>query len=124
MATTTTSTATSTTVTTLLPWELAVARKRAEVSRRIPPEWRLPSALLQTVADETAALDVTRCPAACGLLTGREVEITEQYDAVALAEKIASKVFTSFEVALAFCKRAAIAGQLVRATILSFTALA
>ncbi|KAJ3475217.1 hypothetical protein NLG97_g9536 [Lecanicillium saksenae] len=73
----------------------------------IPVELRLP----QQVVD-AAPKNVTKIPRECGLLTERELEITENYDAVALAEAIASKVYTSVEIATAFCKRAIIAHQL------------
>jgi amidase len=49
----------------------------------------------------------------CGLLTARELEITEIADATALLEKIHSRQWTSLEVTVAFCKRAAIAQQLI-----------
>jgi amidase len=47
------------------------------------------------------------------LLTARELEITCVQDAVVLLEKIHSKEWSAFEVTVAFCKRAAIAQQLV-----------
>lgn len=49
----------------------------------------------------------------CGLLTAREVDITDAEDCVALLEKIHSKEWSALEVTTAFCKRAAIAQQLV-----------
>src|SRR4051794_34378543 len=91
------------------PKYLAIAsRKQSERLSRIPSEWRLSSPPADTVSN---VLDV---PRKCGLLTQRELEITEAYDATALAAKLREKVFSCVEVATAFCKRAAIAQQVVR----------
>lgn len=56
--------------------------------------------------------DVSGIPLSCGLLTAEEVEITEKYDAVGLAEAIAQRRYTAVAVATAFSKRAIIAHQL------------
>ncbi|KAK1752265.1 amidase signature domain-containing protein [Echria macrotheca] len=55
--------------------------------------------------------DVTSVPRDCGLLAAEELDITEKYDAVGLAEAIASKKLTAVAVATAFAKRAIIAHQ-------------
>jgi amidase len=47
------------------------------------------------------------------LLTSREIEITESWDATALLGLLASAKISSLEVTAAFCKRATIAQQLV-----------
>lgn len=52
-----------------------------------------------------------RVPRDCGLLSERELNITEQHDAVAIVEKIRDGVFTVEDVVTAFCKRAAIVQQ-------------
>lgn len=49
----------------------------------------------------------------CGLLTARELDITDVEDCIALLKKIHSKEWSALEVTVAFCKRAAIAQQLV-----------
>lgn len=49
----------------------------------------------------------------CGLLTDRELEITDVEDCVALLEKVHSRAWSALEVTVAFCKRAAIAQQLI-----------
>lgn len=49
----------------------------------------------------------------CGLLTGRELEITDIEDCVALLEQLHSRKWSALEVIVAFCKRAAIAQQLI-----------
>ncbi|KAJ6783742.1 hypothetical protein PWT90_03382 [Aphanocladium album] len=86
-------------------------QRRAAIQQRladsIPVELRLPRHVV-----DSAPKNVTKIPRECGLLSERELEITENFDAVALAEAIASKVYTSVEVTTAFCKRASIAHQL------------
>ncbi|KAH8671980.1 general amidase GmdB [Tricladium varicosporioides] len=86
-------------------WQAKVAKKQAEIKAAIPPEWLLPA----TTAPSTNVLGI---PRQCGLLSEKELDITESYDAVELLEKLSSGIFTSAEVTEAFCKRAAIAQQL------------
>ena len=95
------------------PWREVAAAYRAEVEGRIPKEWRLPASITDTILEKSdqVVLDI---PRTCGLLTAEELEITENYDAVALAQLLAEGKFTSVTVTTAFCKRAAIAQQLVR----------
>ena len=88
-------------------WQAISKRKKEEQWSRIPPEYRLKS----IPSDLTSVLHV---PRTCGLLTAEELAITEQYDATALAEAIRLRSLKSVDVARAFCKRAAIAHQLVR----------
>jgi hypothetical protein len=87
-------------------WQSISRRKKEEQWSRIPPEYRL-----KTVP--TGLTNVLDIPRTCGLLTAEELAITEQYDATALAEAIRSRSLKSVDVARAFCKRAAIAHQLV-----------
>ena len=86
-------------------------QKRTEVQQRfadsIPMELRLPQSVI-----DSAPANVTAIPRECGLLSEREIAITEDYDAVALADAIATKNYTAYEVATAFAKRAVIAHQL------------
>jgi amidase len=93
-------------------WESLVARKRAEVAKELPQEWRLPAEILDTIS-ASADISVLDVPRESGILTAKEIDITEKHDAVALVEKMASKALTASEVTLAFCKRAAIAHQVV-----------
>lgn len=85
--------------------------KRAEIIQRvvapIPKEYLLSQEIIDSVGK-----NVMDIPATCGLLSARELEITTIHDAYALAEAIANKMYTSVEVATAFCKRAVIAHQL------------
>ncbi|CAH0045746.1 unnamed protein product [Clonostachys solani] len=78
-----------------------------EFAAKVPLELRLPQALI-----DDPPKDVSKIPRECGILSAKELEITEQYDAVALAEAIGSKKLTAVEVATAFAKRAIIAHQL------------
>lgn len=94
------------------PWQDIASRKRREVANQLPDEWKLPRSVLEKISPN-ADIDVRGIPASCGLLSSRELEITEQYDASGLIAKLAKRDFTASEVATAFCKRAAIAHQLV-----------
>ncbi|KAL6866501.1 hypothetical protein ACO1O0_002612 [Amphichorda felina] len=82
----------------------AIAR---DFAASVPTEFVLPSSALQN-----APKNVTGIPRECGLLTPRELSITEDYDAVALAQAIAARELSAVEVATAFSKRAVIAHQL------------
>lgn len=86
---------------------LDIARgKQDERHQRIPKDWHLSPKDLQS----EHALEV---PRRCGILTERELHITEKNDAVDIVNKISDGAFTAREVCVAFCKRAAIAQQLV-----------
>lgn len=76
---------------------------------KIPSDWRLPQEFL--ASDQR---DVTGVPAACGILSDDELDITAK-DATEILQNIHSGQWTAEQVCLAFCKRAAIAQQLVRA---------
>ncbi|KAL6413078.1 putative amidase [Ilyonectria robusta] len=77
------------------------------LAEKVPSEYLLPQELINS-----PPLDVSGIPATCGILTAEEVEITETYDAVGLAEAIANKKYTAVAVATAFSKRAIISHQL------------
>lgn len=94
---------------TISTWQQKAAVKQAEAAQKIPSEWRLSAEILKASDDGQPVLDI---PRTCGLLTTRELDITENYDATALRDKLAAGEFSSVEVATAFCKRAAIAQQL------------
>lgn len=96
-------------------WQTLVARKRQQCADSIPPEWRLPDALLQSLnlssptGERLIAADI---PRRSGLLSDSELDITENYTATQLVGKLAAGKLSSLEVTTAFCKRAAIAQQL------------
>lgn len=101
-------------------WQSKVAEKRASCHKAIPEAWALPRSLLATLPKpsdlmhtkvDLISMDI---PRRSGILTERELEITESYNVASLLKSLASGEFTSSEVTLAFSKRAAIAQQLVR----------
>ncbi|KHN99009.1 acetamidase [Metarhizium album ARSEF 1941] len=73
----------------------------------VPKELLLPDRVIQNPPKTVVGV-----PRQCGLLSEAELDITENYDATALAEAIASKKLTSTAVVTAFAKRAMIAHQL------------
>jgi amidase len=85
-------------------------RKRAEA--KIPREWKLSTTISKSISS-TSSQSVLDIPRTCGLLTEQELDIAETHNAVALLEKLRNGILTPSEVTLAFCKRAAIAQQLV-----------
>lgn len=93
-------------------WRTLAASKRESVYARIPKEWRLsPSQTSQYT--ETSGISVLDVPRTCGILTEKELDITENYDATDLVKMMAEGQFSSTEVVTAFCKRAAVAQQCV-----------
>ncbi|KAM0426358.1 hypothetical protein ACHAPT_008399 [Fusarium lateritium] len=74
---------------------------------KVPSALRLPQSII-----DNPPKNVTNIPRDCGILSPEEIEITESYDVIALAEAIASKKFSAVAVATAFSKRAIIAHQL------------
>lgn len=91
------------------PWQEKAALKAAQAAQKIPKQWRLSPDLLSSSKNASSVLDI---PAKCGILTEKEIDITENYDATALLDKLACREFSSVEVTMAFSKRAAIAQQL------------
>jgi len=89
------------------PWQLIARRKQQEQIDAIPKDWTLKT---RPAADRNNVLAI---PRECGILSSREIEITEKYDATALVQELAAKRLKSVDVVTAFCKRAAIAQQLV-----------
>lgn len=89
-------------------WQRISARARRRLADSIPPAWRLPADKLPP--DDQ--LDVRSIPASCGILSEHELTITDSV-AVDIVANIASGTWTAYAVTLAFCKRAAIAQQLV-----------
>lgn len=93
-------------------WQALIQAKRAERDSRIPAEWRLDSSITSQAHRENpiSAFDLLD---QTNLVTKSERTITENYDATSLLAQLASGALSSFEVTLAFCKRAVIAQQLV-----------
>lgn len=103
-------------------WQTRGAEKRARCQSLIPKAWELPSALVQSLShplktskNNLVELDIAR---RSGLLTEKELRVTEAYDVQGLLKALASGQLTSLEVTVAFCKRAAIAQQLVWSSLI------
>lgn len=88
-------------------WKTKAAEKRVAQLASIPKEWRL-SAPLPKPKNTYEYLRTS------GVLTKEELNITETIDAAILLRKMASGALSAVQVATAFCKRAAIAQQLIR----------
>lgn len=90
-------------------WEHVAADKRARIDKSIPSEWKIsaPPSL-------TSVIDV---PASSGILSEQELKITES-TASELVPRLAKGQLKAVDVTLAFCKRAALAHQLVGFTLL------
>lgn len=93
-------------------WRDRCAARRQQQRDEIPKEWliELPP------ADQHNVIDI---PRQCGLLSERELLITETVDVELMLRRLASAEWSSEEVTTAFYKRAIIAHQLV----LSLTSL-
>ncbi|KAJ5131236.1 uncharacterized protein N7515_007275 [Penicillium bovifimosum] len=108
------------------PRYVAIAqRKQAQLAAAIPAEWRLPAHVIPegmlsisesiTVGPkEYQRVGVMDIPRTCGLLTAKELEITEKYDVRGLVEEMTEGRLKAEEVVRGFCKRAAVAHQLTR----------
>lgn len=92
------------------PWRAIAARKRAQRNAAIPAKWQLPEKALPK--ENGGPQSVLAVPDKCGILTSEEIYITSQLNAASLLRRIRSRTLSAKEVALAFCKRAAIAQQL------------
>jgi amidase len=79
-------------------WQLVSWQKKDEQYARIPLAWRLQS------LPSTKVTNYMDIPRQCGILTKEELEITENYDATALADAIRSRKLKCIDVTQAFCK--------------------
>jgi amidase len=85
-------------------WKQLVSDKNSRLSKTIPVEWR--------IQELPKGDSVFEYPRASGLLSQAELEITSS-SATELVEKLSKGELKSVDVTLAFCKRAALAQQLV-----------
>lgn len=79
-------------------WQSVAWQKKDQQFARVPSPWRLPHLPPPSVTNYLGI------PRECGLLTGKELEITENYDATGLAEAIRERKLTCVDVTTAFCK--------------------
>ncbi|KAL0071732.1 hypothetical protein AAF712_000654 [Marasmius tenuissimus] len=89
-------------------WKTVASEKKSRQLAAIPKEWL--DRLTANLPPQTE-LDVTLYPKVCGLLDGRELDITES-DVPILLQRLSSGEWTAVEVTTAFCKRAVVAQQL------------
>lgn len=88
----------------------AIALKQSVVDA-IPSQWRVSPELL---ASYPAGSDVRPLASKCGILTARELDITDtSKDATSLLEDLRSRSVSAEEAVTAFSKRAAVAHQAV-----------
>jgi amidase len=87
-------------------YRVIAARKQTERNNKIPPQWLIDSALRN-------ATSVLHIPVTCGVLSDVECDITSKFDATTLLKKLKEGTWSAEQVITAFCKRAAIAQQLV-----------
>ena len=90
-----------------LDWRARCEERKKKQLNEIPQEWLIAPLPLDK-------RNVTDIPANCGLLTERELLITETVDIDYLLRKLTTGEWSSVEVTAAFYKRAIIAHQLVR----------
>jgi amidase len=90
-----------------MTWKDTIAAENARLDSTIPKEWRA------TVPKDKALF--MSWPRDSGILTDSELRLTET-NAVDLVQKLATGEVTSVAVTTAFCKRAALAQQLVSST--------
>ncbi|PTB62106.1 amidase [Trichoderma citrinoviride] len=80
--------------------------KRLQRGGNIPREWTFDPKIHQ-------GIDLLDVPITCGLLTDAEIDITSKFDATSLLKGLKAGIWSVEQVTTAFCKRAAIAQQLV-----------
>lgn len=99
------------------PWEARAIKKRQQRNEAIPEEWRLRQNLLGSLKTPLERsknnLMEPNLVRQSGILTVKELQITESSDITSLLEALASGQLTAEEVTVSFCKRAAVAHQLV-----------
>ncbi|EUC29879.1 hypothetical protein COCCADRAFT_39810 [Bipolaris zeicola 26-R-13] len=102
---------------TTTSWESTVAAKQQSCRDKLPKEWLLPSAILQMLQtpfeEHPHRINDMDIPRKSGILTEKELDITEKYTVTQLLSKLKSGELSALDVTLAFSKRAAIAQQLL-----------
>ncbi|KAJ5107681.1 Amidase [Penicillium angulare] len=98
-------------------WEEKAAKKRNECAAKIPSEWRVSEQFMARfqapLSNNKNDLIRTKAIREAGILTSRELSITEDYTVSDLISALDNGGLTSTEVTVAYCKRAAVAHQLV-----------
>ncbi|RDW69875.1 hypothetical protein BP6252_08895 [Coleophoma cylindrospora] len=91
-------------------WQDTARRHQAIRDAAIPQEWQLANPPSDQVAN------VMSIPYTCGLLTTQELAWTDK-DATELLELLAAGTIKSYDLTLAFCKRASLAQQLLNCLV-------
>lgn len=98
------------------PAYVAIAqRKQAALAAAIPAEWRLPAHLIpagmllpaESITEgpkQYGRVSVMNIPRTCGILTAKEIEITENYDVRGLVAAMTGGKLKAEEVIRGFCK--------------------
>jgi amidase len=89
-------------------WQQRGSTKRKALLDSIPSEWNIPASIFPPPSQ----LDVSGFPENSGFFTEEELQYTGS-SAETIAQHIVNKEWTSEAVTKAFCKRAAVAHQLV-----------
>lgn len=91
-----------------MSWEEVGKQARARLSDSIPSQWRIPADKLPAAEQ----LDVMGFAYQSGLFSEREISITTS-SATDIVKNVATGEWKAEDVTRAFCKRAAVAHQLV-----------
>jgi amidase len=101
----------------LFDWRQKAANKRAQCWKDIPDEWKLSdefkSSFQLPLENNKNNLIDNNVICTSGLLTERELDISENYTVSGLLAALAQSKITALELTVSFPKRAAIAQQLV-----------
>ena len=93
-------------------WKEHAKSRKLQQENEIPEGWRI-----QIPPLSIENLNVLDVPKNCGLLTPREIVITETDDIELTLRKLGSGEWSSFEVTTAYYKRAIITHQLVESLL-------
>lgn len=93
-------------------WTDLVAQKKRQQCDGIPANWQLSGNLLGLAVSNPRLLEAD-VPRRSGIMSNAELDITENYSASQLLRELSTKKLDSVTVTTAFCKRAAIAQQMV-----------
>jgi amidase len=93
-------------------WQALIDEKRVQREGSIPPKWKVPKRVADKVSP-TTSVSAFELLEETDILSKEEREITELHDATSLLRLLAARKVSSLAVTTAFCKRAAIAQQLV-----------
>lgn len=97
-----------------MSWQELVDKKKQQLAGAIPAKWKLDVSLVKELTEANGGRLLELDPARrSGVLDDVELDITENYSAVKLVNLMTLGRLTATQVVTAFCKRAAVAQQLV-----------